>query len=187
MREAGATLEASFWSNVWQCMPRHPCKKCCWPWTKCDVSANWRFIWQQHALFYHKDLPGRRMLPVHRVAYELTHGLLVIRGHTFHLCHQCHFGPCCNPAHLRVGSASDNARDTRERLSQRMIVLPDGQRWASAQAWAADKAFYEARHYQRVFAGPIPERFQMYNREALDHPSINDWPGPRPIRSLPHA
>ena len=170
-------LEEAFWSNVWQCRHRRPCKKCCWPWKKIELSANWKCIWETHATFYHKELP--RPLAAYRVAYELTRGLLLIRGHAFPMCHQCHFGPCCNPWHVLPGSSSDNGHDRRRHTIQaRSIILPDGRRWSYTVACSAQEAFYEARDYQRIFAGPIPKHFCHLEREVLDHTrGVHDWPG----------
>lgn len=55
----------------------------------------------------------RRCRPrAHRVAYTISHGFipagLVVR-------HRCDNPPCCNPAHLTIGSVRDNVRDRDER------------------------------------------------------------------------
>jgi hypothetical protein len=67
----------------------------CWPWTG------------------HRDARGygrttKRSTTAHRVAWEVTHG--EIPAGLF-VCHRCDNPPCCNPAHLFLGTAGDNARD----------------------------------------------------------------------------
>ena len=67
----------------------------CWPWLKAN----------RYGQFY---IGNGMAKPAHRVAYELTYGdipagLLV--------CHHCDNPPCCNPAHLFVGTVQDNMRD----------------------------------------------------------------------------
>ena len=44
----------------------------------------------------------------HRVAWTAVHG--EIEG-GFHVCHRCDNPPCCNPDHLFIGTAKDNALD----------------------------------------------------------------------------
>ena len=44
----------------------------------------------------------------HRIAYAVAYG--PIRDGLF-VCHHCDNPPCCNPSHLFLGSARDNARD----------------------------------------------------------------------------
>lgn len=58
---------------------------------------------------------SRRPVNAHRVAYVLAYGLipagLVVR-------HRCDNPPCCNPAHLTLGTQRDNVHDRDERDRQ---------------------------------------------------------------------
>lgn len=55
---------------------------------------------------------GQRLVAAHRAVYERFVGPipdgLIVR-------HRCDNPPCCNPAHLVVGTTADNQRDRRER------------------------------------------------------------------------
>jgi hypothetical protein len=71
----------------------------CWEWQATPSQA--------YGLFRHKG----RMRKVNRVAYELTHGpigALVVR-------HRCDNPRCVRPAHLTLGTLSDNVQDSIER------------------------------------------------------------------------
>jgi hypothetical protein len=52
--------------------------------------------------------PVRKVSFAHRVAYELGHG--EPPGEAM-VCHHCDNPPCCNPAHLFLGTRADNNRD----------------------------------------------------------------------------
>lgn len=70
----------------------------CWIWTACRP---------QHR-GYGRFQVGNQLLVAHRVAYELAVGPIP-KG----LCvlHTCDNPPCCNPAHLWLGTRADNVRD----------------------------------------------------------------------------
>lgn len=56
---------------------------------------------------------GRARSYVHRVSFELEHGvdLVAVRSGGPLVCHSCDNPPCVNPDHLFLGSGVDNAQD----------------------------------------------------------------------------
>ena len=69
----------------------------CWPWTGGATVTGYGCVWFNH-----------RQDMAHRVAYILANGEL---PEGLHILHACDNPPCCNPAHLSVGTAGDNNRD----------------------------------------------------------------------------
>lgn len=57
--------------------------------------------------------PDRRWIRAHRLSWEIAHGEPVPAGRD--VLHHCNNPPCCNPAHLYVGSTQDNAHDRADR------------------------------------------------------------------------
>lgn len=73
----------------------------------------------------------RRLVGVHRVAYELLVGP-VPEGHV--VMHSCDRTLCCNPRHLVTGTQADNIADMYAKgrgARGRVSVLPEDERWAS--------------------------------------------------------
>lgn len=180
-----SALVQLFWSKVWQCTHRHPCKRCCWPWKAFEPFLNWKTLWHKHAACALR-LDGETLIgPAHRCAYELQHGPVPFRGHQFHFCHQCHFAPCCNPWHVLPGSASDNGSDRRRLGKNRLpIRLPNGQLWDYAVACLNETYFTEACQYRRVWAGPILKAYPGGERQLFSPPQRNTWPGVWPRKML---
>lgn len=59
----------------------------------------------------------KRRIGAHKYSLELATGETYDADH--HVLHTCDNPPCCNPAHLYVGTQSDNNRDIRERCRGR--------------------------------------------------------------------
>lgn len=91
------TPEERFWRKVDQRGADE-----CWPWLGSTTRG-----------YGHARL-GDRVQRAHRLAYELTHGEL---PSGLYVLHHCDNPPCCNPAHLYLGTQAQNVRDreTRQR------------------------------------------------------------------------
>lgn len=79
---------AEFWSQVEVSQ-----KWLCWPWIGRTNEGGYGIIWHEKA---------------HRVAYSLAKGPIPPDAL---ILHSCDNRPCCNPYHLRAGTAKDNAAD----------------------------------------------------------------------------
>lgn len=82
----------SFWAKVAKAGPDD-----CWPWTAgCRKDGYGRFM--MCAVAYR----------THRLAWQLTYGLI---PDGLHVLHKCDNPPCCNPAHLFLGDPLTNSID----------------------------------------------------------------------------
>lgn len=92
-RENYCSLACRFWSKV-DC--RGPDD--CWPWKSAAVSS------YGYGVLNIKN----KVHSSHRLAWELTHGPI---ENGLHVLHRCDNAPCCNPAHLFLGTHQDNMAD----------------------------------------------------------------------------
>lgn len=89
-----------FYQRVHLCVHGSCCTVCCW---RSGVAGSIR----DYQGFILKSI--NRSVTLHRFMVEVTHGALIFPG--FMVCHACDNPGCCNPAHLFIGSPSDNTRD----------------------------------------------------------------------------
>jgi hypothetical protein len=83
-----------------------------------------------------------RFLYAHRVAWEIENGPI---PDGLHVLHSCDNPPCCNPAHLRIGTHADNVGDMHERGRARSCGLA-GERHPMARLTETQVAEIRARY-----------------------------------------
>lgn len=83
----------------------------CWPWTGSGGRARGGGVYGHLKL---RDV----VVTTHRLAWELANGPI---PPGMFVCHRCDNPPCCNPAHLFLGTATDNARDRDAKGRQRNV------------------------------------------------------------------
>ncbi len=110
---------AAFWSKI----DRSEVESC-WPWFGGKLQSGYGGAWWR----------GRHT-GSHRVAYELANG--PIPG-GLQVLHRCDNPPCCNPAHLFIGTHLDNMRDKVDKGRQPATFLPfpDENRSRGADHWS---------------------------------------------------
>lgn len=93
MTRCAKTLEQAFWAKVQKAGADE-----CWPWTGAAGPSG------------HGQLRFRKKhTRATAVAWKFAHGDWPPTGK--HLCHKCDNPPCCNPAHLFLGTPKDNMQD----------------------------------------------------------------------------
>lgn len=96
-------LDPNFWGNVKVGAPDE-----CWEWQRGRTK-----------LGYGKMQANKKPVGAHRVACELAHGPI---PDGMVVMHSCDNPPCCNPAHLSIGTYKDNGRDMniKGRMSRKL-------------------------------------------------------------------
>lgn len=75
----------------------------------------------------------------HRVAYEIANGSIKQSASKWWVLHKCDNPACCNPKHLYLGDAKDNANDMIDRKRQRMGF----KRFGGGESVRYGRVFYE--------------------------------------------
>lgn len=133
--------------RFWQRVDKSGGDGACWPW-----------IGSKHADGYGKLRWSGASLLAHRTAYELTNGKipggLCVR-------HKCDNRPCCNPAHLEVGTWADNVNDKVER----------GRQIRGEQSPQAKLTAAEVEDIRRGFRNGTT-RYELADRFGVSHAQI---------------
>lgn len=107
----------------------------CWPWSG-----------HRNEFGYgHLRVNGRTQ-KAHRVAYALTNG--DIRSDQV-VMHRCDNPPCCNPAHLRLGTVSENNADRHAKGRSSIPVHPPKDRCGRGHRFTAENTYIRPRRGDR--------------------------------------
>lgn len=88
-----------FVERFWNKVDKSGGPNACWPWTGAKTSFGYGDFRVSRGL----------RLSTHRLAWELTHGV-ILPG--LCVCHKCDRPSCCNPRHMFLGTRRDNTRDS---------------------------------------------------------------------------
>ena len=98
-------LKGPFAERLWKRVDRAGGPEACWPWMgACS---------QGYGITSRVENGTPSKVRAHRAAWELTNG--PVAAGLFVL-HRCDNPPCCNPAHLFLGTNADNMRDCAVKL-----------------------------------------------------------------------
>lgn len=67
---------------------------------------------------YGKFMMGGKCKRAHRIAYELTYGII---PNGLHVLHTCNNPSCCNPNHLKLGTHLDNMNQMK---NEKRYIIP---------------------------------------------------------------
>lgn len=144
-----------FWSGV----DKSGGPNACWPWTRCKNNMG-----------YGRCRTNYREALAHRIAYTLSIG--PIPDGLFVL-HSCDNPLCCNPAHLSLGTQTDNIRDCVRKGRNVAAVHPQhvarGERVSTAKLTAATVSAIR-REYT---SPPYPNQLQLASKYNVHNSTIS--------------
>ncbi|MBY8887226.1 HNH endonuclease [Streptomyces sp. PTM05] len=120
----------------------------CWPWLGAVSSTG-------HGSFRATSLPGhgrRGTVPAHLYAFQLANGPIAKFGWSrtddLEVCHKCDSHGCTNPAHLRLGSSSENRTEWASRRGDPNGPLADIRGPAGRTRAIAEAVRYGLKHHE---------------------------------------
>lgn len=146
-RQSSVPLVQRLWRQVDRRSPDE-----CWPWKAKSLVRGYGII--------SRGTRSDGRILAHRAAWEVTYGPIP-KGEGAHgtiVLHTCDNRPCCNPAHLRLGTQADNVRDM-DAKGRRVVVMRRGEDHPNTNLTANDVRAIRATNasQDKVWA----ERFGM--------------------------
>ncbi len=129
-------LEQRFWEKVDKREPTD-----CWEWTATRTPAGYG-----HFRLGSLTDGTRRKEMSHRLAYVLSTGAEIPKGAV--IMHACDNPPCCNPAHLSVGTYAENGKAAYDR-KRRVSNIKPGENSPRAILTAKDVAYIRKVGYAK--------------------------------------
>lgn len=104
--------------RLWRKVDTSAGPSACWPWTGSRIQVDGKLWYGQ---IQDGGLPGvsrsSKLIGTHRAAWIVTNGPIPDDAHVLH---RCDNPPCCNPAHLFLGTPLSNVADMIEKGRARM-------------------------------------------------------------------
>lgn len=141
----GQFIERDLWSNVDVGDPDS-----CWDWKGKINGSGYGYI-----------VTGGRAQFVHRLAWELANNQEIPKGMV--ILHLCDRPRCTNPAHLRLGTYSDNMQDCKAKGRYRHIASP-GESNGSAKLTEQDVIKIRRLYADGFGYKPIARRYNVTAR-----------------------
>lgn len=159
------TLEERFWSKVAVAGPNE-----CWEWLRSRKEEGYgRF----------KMAPGQSPQGAHRVAWMLTYG----DAGMLSVLHHCDNPPCCDPAHLFLGTAGDNHADMTAKGRASTVRPEHTEALVESVRRLSDADIHEARreHAMGVSCRSIARRMGVHHTTISRLIRGDHWKGYQPI------
>lgn len=132
-------------------------------WSKVEVGANsdcWNWRGGSTGFGYGRFRLGGELRSPHRIAFEMANGSIP-EGPGYHgivVMHRCDNPACCNPAHLSLGTMSDNVRDMDakgRRPKTRSITVSEGTVAAILRDPRPHRIVAEAHGVSKTYVGAL--------------------------------
>jgi hypothetical protein len=155
------SISERFWSKVDRRGPGE-----CWPWRAAHSHQH-----DGRGVFYIKANGRETRVVAPRVAWMLTHGELPPRG--VFVCHSCDNPPCCNPAHLWLGTSRDNTLDSMAKGRLKWFVRDIG---TIRKCYRCAREM-ELEHFTKSKNAPGGRKYlcRQCNRAQLDALHARHW------------
>ena len=142
---AANPAEARFWAKVAVAGPDE-----CWPWQAGRISYG-----------YGSFTVNGRLILAHRFSWSLANGRDAGEARVLHSCDN---PPCCNPAHLHLGTQQDNID---EMMSRGRHVAPSGESHPCARVSATDVREIRCAHASGESAISLGRRFGVSGTQII--------------------